>query len=778
MRRPLSVGLLLFLAVYLAVSGMTGWGKSGGLKKTGSDAAEIWSGKRVQVTGEAVGLYEPADGSQENISFTLQNITMLSDTGSDISEEESESIFKNKSIVCKLKEEERLPRAGSHVRVIGTVMPFLGATNPGEFDAKAYYERQGVLFSLTDAEILAQSGTYDRIEDFLYRLKYRTAVFYHEILGEEDGAVASAMVLGIKKGMDAQMKTLYQDAGIAHVLAISGLHITLIGMAFFRALKRVRLPLPLAAVLAAAGILAFGKMVGMGVSTKRAVVMFFLALAAQLIKRTPDTVTSLTLAACLILLKNPAQLQDSGFWLSFLAVAGAAAVVPVLQEKGITAPDMEESRWKKLLKGAGKSLTASFGITLATLPAMLYFFYKWNPWSVLANLIVIPLMGALLLWLLFLGAACWLFSGISYGMIFLKLMALPAQGIFFVYEKICRAVLALPGSSLHTGTPAVWQVTAFAAGMAGLLLLGRKMPPKPRLAYAVCLSMIFMLRMPGRLTVTMLDVGQGECVCVETRQHHFYLLDAGSSSKRKAGQYQIIPFLEYSGVRRLDGIFISHWDADHVNALEEIFEWARTDHVKIKRLFLPDTSLLDDGLEKLLALAGEYGIDTERIRAGQRFEDHGMELFCLHPCQGETAADRNGISTVLRLSFGEFSALFTGDLEKEGEEWLTEHYGKDMLDCSLLDAGHHGSANASTQTLLEAVSPQAVLISCGRNNSYGHPAQETLERIAAAGASCYVTAQNGAVTVTVKEDGMWIRTFAVYVNLYNESGGLPGNVIS
>lgn len=769
MRRPLCIVLLLFLAIYLAIAlGLPAAEESSGLLDTGSGSMDVWSGKEIQLTGRVVSPYQPADGSQENMSFALQNIRSLSDTESDLSGKypqsgkDSEFSFKNQSVLCKLKTGEQLPRVGSTVWVRGVAASFMEATNPGEFDAKAYYETQGILFSLSDVEILEQSEEFDRIGNLLYELCSRTAVFYREVLGEEEGAIASAMMLGIKKDMDAQIKALYQDAGIAHVLAISGLHITFIGMTLFRFLKKVRVPLFPAAFLSSIALLLYGKMVGMGVSTKRAVLMFFLALAAQLFKRTPDTITSLAVAACAILLKNPHELLSSGFQLSFLAVAGAAMAVPVLQEKGIKAPDREAGRGRKILKWADKSLAASFGITLFMLPALLLHFYKWNPWSVFANLIVIPLMGALLVWLLFLAAACWILAGISGALFFLKLLALPAQGIFWIYQKICERILLLPGSSMHTGTPEIWQLLLFEAGMAALLLWGRKAPPKLRMACALLLSMIFMVRLPGKLTITMLDVGQGECVCVETKQHHFYLLDAGSSSKRNTGQYQIIPFLEYSGVRSLEGIFVSHWDSDHINALEEVFMWAKSDQVKIKKLILPDTSLSDDGLNGLLALAKAYGIGIERIQAGQIMRDHEMELACLHPYEGENATDRNQISAVLKLTCEDFSALFTGDLEKEGEEWLVENYGQSVLDCELMDAGHHGSANASTDAFLEAVTPQAVLISCGRNNSYGHPARETLARIEAVGASCYVTAQRGAVCVTVGKGGMKISPFLAW----------------
>lgn len=768
MRRPLCVGLLLFLSVYLAIALGFAADKGGQASNAGPGDADAWSGREIQLAGWVASPYQPADGTQEGMSFTLQNITMLSDTESDLSgeypqsEKDSEISFQNQSVICKLKSGEALPRVGSAVKVRGTVAPFLEATNPGEFDVKAYYEAQGIAFSLNNTAILAQSKTFDHVGDFLYELGSRTAVFYREVLGEEEGAVASAMVLGIKKDLDAQLKALYQDAGIAHVLAISGLHITFIGMTLFRFLKKVRIPLLPAAAISSAVLLCYGKMVGMGVSTKRAILMYFLALAAQLFKRTPDTLTSLVVAACVILLQNPKELLNSGFQLSFLAVAGAAIAVPVLQEKGIRAPDREESMGKKLLKWADRGLTASFGITLFMLPALLFHFYKWNPWSVFANLLVIPLMGALLVWLLMLAAACWLFSGIFGAAFFLKLLALPARGIFWLYQKTCEGILLLPGSSLHTGAPKMWQLFLFAAGMAALLLWGRKVPPKLRMAYAVLLSMVFMLRLPGKLTITMLDVGQGECVCVETKQHHFYLLDAGSSSKRNAGQYQIIPFLEYSGARSLEGIFVSHWDADHISALEEIFEWAKSDRVKIKKLLLPDIAFSDDALDELLSMAESYGIGTERIRAGQRMKDHELELTCLHPYEGEAVTDRNQASAVLKLACGDFSALFTGDLEEAGEAWLVKNYGESVLDCALLDAGHHGSANASTTALLEAASPFAVMISCGRNNRYGHPAKETMARIEAAGAACYVTAQQGAVCVTVEKDGMKISPFLAW----------------
>lgn len=754
MRRPLCAALAVFLAVYLAISL--------GMDREGKTDWEDWSEKTVQLTGSAGDLYEPMDGSQDNRTFSLYNITLLSDTGSSLegstfpSDDRSELFPKKTTVLCKLNKEEKLPCVGSLVKVSGRVQPFLKATNPGEFDAAAYYEGQGVLFSLTDVVILAQSKQYDRTQQLLYEVRHGTAVLLQRILGEENGPVASAMLLGIKKDMDADLKSLYQDAGIAHVLAISGLHLSFLGMTLYEVLKRLRLPLWMSALISALLLSLYGTMTGFSVSTKRAYVMFLLLLGAQLVKRTPDTLTSLAIAAAVILLKNPRMLKDSGFALSFAAVAGAALMVPVLRDKGIHMQHGPEHRWEAQWAAVEKGLLSGLGITLFTLPLLLTYFYTWNPWSMLANLIVIPLMSVLLIWLLVLAAAGWLIGNLPGGMPVLEILALPAQGIFSLYRKICELALWLPGSRLYGGVPSAVQLSLFFAGLLLLLWQGKRLPQRIRLPAAAALTFIFLIRLPGKLQITMLDVGQGECVCVETPKHHVYLLDAGSSSRKSAGQYQIIPFLEYSGVKRLDGIFVTHWDADHVNALGEILEWAGRGHVKVGKLFLPDTELKDEALSELLALAERWKTEVEYIRAGQRLQEGEVVLECLHPYEGERAADRNGVSLALKISYGGFSGLFTGDLEQEGEDWLVKHYGKEILDCDLLDAGHHGSAGASAKEFLEAVSPKAVLISCGKNNGYGHPAMETLLRIEECGARYYVTARDGAVTVTVGKEEMKI----------------------
>ena len=399
---------------------------------------------------------------------------------------------------------------------------------------------------------------------------------------------------------------------------------------------------------------------------------------------------------------------------------------------------------------------------MTMLPFLLIHFYEWSPWSVLLNLAVIPLMGILLPCLIGLQLVARLTALVHCLEFSQNLLCAAIEAIFSCYEQLCRFTTALPGSILHTGYP-TWQALAvYTIGLIALAVSGKKLRPHLRLAAAVCLMGIFLIRLPGELNVTMLDVGQGECVGIETREHHVYLVDAGSTSKKKTGQYQIIPWLKYIGTRSVEGIFITHWDEDHISAVGELLEWSKSSRVKIRRIFLPDVALKDEVLETLLQQIEEANVSVEYLSAGEHMTDGALQISCLHPYAKKVPEDRNDASLVLRLSQGDFQMLLTGDLEKSGEDWLVEQARpatQNPLRCTILDAGHHGASNATGEALLDLAQPGVVLISCGKNNRYGHPAPETLQRLEERGIRWYSTAEVGAIQVQVGKKKVKIKQY-------------------
>lgn len=767
-------------------------------------------GETLCLTGKVTDCWQPVDGAQENASFYLKDLSIEADASSfvfsgDSAEttdnlsqisgsadadqmsvlissqktisqiNEMQEIFgKNASALCYLQEDEALPRAGSYVRVFGEVSPFLQATNPGEFDTAAYYRRKDCLFALRKTKITAQTKNYGRLEEFLSQLRYESEALFRKLLGEKNGATASAMVLGRKKGMDSEVKALYQGAGISHLLAISGLHLSLIGAGLFGLLKKVRFPVTLSAGISTWILIVYAQLTGMGISTRRALVMFLLFLAAGLLKRTPDLPTSLAVAALLLLVPKPQRILDAGFQLSFSAVLGIAGMIPVLQDgwedaapslrvtDGVAGWNIARAAIVRTCRLLRKNILAGLGITMTMLPFLLIHFYEWSPWSVLLNLVVIPLMGILLPCLIGLQLVARLTALVHCLELPQHLLCTAIEAIFSCYEQLCRFTMALPGSILHTGYPTWQALAAYTIGLIALAVSGKKLRPHLRLAAAVCLMGIFLIRLPGELNVTMLDVGQGECVGIETREHHVYLVDAGSTSKKKTGQYQIIPWLKYIGTRGVEGIFITHWDEDHISAVGELLEWSKSSRVKIRRIFLPDVALKDEVLEALLQQIEEAEISVEYLSAGEHMTDGALQISCLHPYAKKVPEDRNDSSLVLRLSQGDFQMLLTGDLEKSGEDWLVEQARpatQNPLRCTILDAGHHGASNATGEALLDLAQPGVVLISCGKNNRYGHPAPETLQRLEERGIRWYSTAEVGAIQVQVGKKKVKIKQY-------------------
>lgn len=726
--------------------------------------------------------YGPPDGSMEGACFHLSQIEQFSED--------------SKTVICYPgKNEKTLPKAGSRVCVEGVLKPFRKASNPGEFDAAAYYGRKGFLFSMQKVTVVKESRSYSRIQEAAAQFRRWANAYFLHILDRKDGATASAMVLGIKRKMDEEVKSLYAGAGISHLLSISGLHLSLIGMGIFgilyRILRRCRkiwlyhwkqngklrqcsirradAALWSAAAASALFLYVYAKMTGMSVSTSRAFVMFCLLAAARSAGRTTDMATSLAIAGTFILLENPQNIMDAGFQLSFAAVAGVAAAAPVFWDDMGKRQRRGKKDFKGRLCGFGaalwKNAVTSFGITFFMLPFLLAHYYEWSPWSVLVNLAVIPLMGILLPCLFGLLAAgvlgrvaLFLGNGVAVRLLLTLLsgaetvIGMTVKGILGCYEGICNAALKLPFSTLHTGAPQPAALIVYGAGAAVLLWKGKKLKPVWRLLCAVFLTGIFLIRLPEGMRITMLDVGQGASVCVEAPSGEVYLLDAGSTSKNDTGKYQIVPYLKYRGVRRVDGIFVSHWDADHINGIQAVLEWAKMGNVPVKRMFLPDTQLKDKALEALLLLAQKYGVPVEYVAAGNRMESGEIIWTCFHPPIGKKEEDRNALSMALRMEYRGFSVMFTGDLEQEGEEWMVKHYGS-ALRSTLLDAGHHGSKNATQESFLDAVKPKVVLISCGKDNSYGHPAVEMLSRVQERKIPWYVTAQEGALTIEVSRDG-------------------------
>ena len=393
--------------------------------------------------------------------------------------------------------EEASLKIGQQIILEGTFSHFATATNPGEFDVQRYYAAKGIGGRVRKSQILAVGETYSCLRELLYQCRFVLHDRLAEVFPAKEASVMQTLLLGEKEGLDAEVKALYQKNGIAHILSISGLHITLLGMGVYRLLKRLGLPVRAAAVGGAMLLLMYGVMVGMNVSASRAIGMYLLQMLGIFVGRTYDMLTGLGLMALLLVIQEPERLFDVSFLMSFGAVLGICILTPVLsgdgrerdadaelEVKGISAwlrtvadifGDSAYERnkyregWRKvayegiqrMVSTVKGGFAASVGVILFTLPVQLWFFYEIPVYSVLLNLLVLPFMSVVVA-----GGILSLIPGLG-------LVGTVDCLILWWYEWICGRFAQLPGAIWCVGRPEIWQIVCYYVGIF-LLVFGRE----------------------------------------------------------------------------------------------------------------------------------------------------------------------------------------------------------------------------------------------------------------------------------------------------------------
>ncbi len=641
-----------------------------------------------------------------------------------------------------LKTKEELP-AGTMVYASGTLERVEGPGNPGEFDSRQYYACQHIYYFLKNAEIEKKSRTYSGYQQRLLDLKDKLCGILEKAAGE-DAPVFEAMLLGEKTDLDSELKLRYQMGGMIHILAISGLHISILGMGLFQLLKRIGFGNTGAGIIALGIMLQYGMLTGGSVSAMRAVCMFLLSVGAKIIGRSYDLLTALALSAILLLLDSPAYLYSSSFLLSFGAVAGLGAVSSFLLE--ITGA---KNKWFK-------SFLSSLSVQIATLPVMLVFFGEVSLAGIFLNLFVLPTVSGVLISGL---CACIL------GLFSIKaavIAAVPGRALLFLYEQSCILAGKLPFCTWVGGLPEIWQSLFYygclVLGIAGAVWMRRRQAGLGKFAAIFLLTAlsagILTLSWKDRsgLRITCLDVGQGDGIVLEMPGGGAFLMDCGSSSQKNVGQYQLLPYLKSRGITCLEGIMISHTDTDHVSGIQELLDLMAKDlsSVKVKKLFLPKWR---EDFGVLPELAKRAGVEVIFAGAGDSLSFGETEMRFLAPLENALGEDVNEDGLVMELRYGAFRGLFTGDI---GEETEKELLAEGVLpDVDFLKVAHHGSRYSTCKEFLEAVEPELAVISCSDSNNYGHPSPETVKRLEESGARIAYTMKSGAVTV--RTDGKKLR---------------------
>lgn len=663
---------------------------------------------------------------------------------------------------------------GRKISCTGSFEAFDGELNPGQFDADAYYKNEGYtgILDAKDIRLVKEEESFSP-DIYLHRLNLAISDKYKKILGDKNAGSLSAMVLGDKRGLDEEIKELYQENSISHLLSISGLHISLLGGAVFLFLRRLKVSFSFPLITSSIILIIYGAFTGFSVSTSRAIVMMSVLFISFVIGKSYDLPSGLALAALILIVINHRAIYQSGFLLSFFAVIGIFYIMPELLY--IFKVDIYHK--KGIIKGLHlllASIISSISILLATLPIILNNFYEVSLTGIILNIIVIPLMSLVVITGL-LGGFVALVSE-TMGSFLLGI----THYILNLYTLFCRLGDRLTFLRLIIGKPDKWQIVLYYLILVivfYLLALKRRENKLRSLknnlsegyntskrivvtGLMTFTSFLIIAYKPREFSINMLDIGQGDCFVVNDGNNDIYISDCGSTTVQNVGKTRLLPFLKSKGWGKVDTIFISHMDKDHVNGVNDLLKCAE---ITIGRIIISASYKSDKlncaELEELKELAKMRDIKLFYMKKGDEIVGKDISFRCIYPTGEEDIKDQNEASIVMRMDYKGLSMLFTGDIAGSTEEKIIDSTGKDILDCDILKVCHHGSKNSSTDDFLKKVSPKLYLISCGLMNRYGHPHRDALSRMTGEGGRILRTDHMGGTQIKLA-DGKLIITKA------------------
>jgi len=632
-------------------------------------------------------------------------------------------------------------KPGQFVLVEG--VPYI-PSNTDSFDYKKYLLRKriGTLFSVypKSVTICGQNKTF--ITGLREKLKTQSKM----VLNPEQSALLNGILLGDRVGISDVVRDDFAKAGVAHLLAVSGLHVGIVAGIIFFLFSGVSLPVR--SVLAITGIVFYALLVGNQPSVLRASIMLIIGYFGWLFAREKDILSAISSTALILLVYDPFMIYSVGFQLSFLATLGIVFITPIVQSA-------LDSPFKKL----NMALSVTLGAQLGIVPILIYYFHRLSLMTTISNLVVTPLLAPTL----------------SMGMIasfiglFSRCIAVPfykLTGLFLDFLRGAAEFFAsIPGGNINLGSSSFLTVFGYYAALVGGLFYVKRKKFSLNLKRLTIFSLVIFSivvwfqaggsSLPKNFTVNFLDVGQGDSILIRVPEGETILIDGGESYNCMENH------LIKLGVNKIDLLVLTHPHADHVGGLAGVVRDYNVGMVLDGGQ--PHTSSL---YVNFLSMIEEKDVAYKIARSGQKFligddrasRQAGIELIVLHPKDEfivGTDSDLNNNSVVIKLRYGDVSFLFTGDIEEEAEKEILS--GNGNLSCDVLKVPHHGSSSGCYVEFLKNVNPRVAVISVGKDNRYGHPANSTLKKLKELGIEIYRTDKDGTITITSDGEKIWVE---------------------
>lgn len=677
-----------------------------------------------------------------------------------------------------------LPLPGQICSVKGHFLELSPATNEGEFSLPSYYKGEGISGVFQAKTIELVRGESSPFAKELFTLKQSLGNRIDALFPEETAGFLKSLFLGERSGITLSEKSLYQSAGISHILAISGLHLSLLGGFFYRLLRKTKLSSLLSSLITSFFLFSYFLFTGSSHSAFRALFMLFLRFAAIQLGKGKDLLSQLSFALLFLLWLNPLSLYSIGMQCSFFTLF----VFFLLEERpGKAVRKKKEKALSKICKkhalGFSKHpslllklpaylsklipcllstlphrLQGSFLFYLALLPLFSLTQFSFPLYAPLLNLLLLPLLPFFFL----LGAVSIFLSYLpEQDFLLLRLLSFSSRFLlnllFQIFHLFMKKSLALPFSQILLGKMQALSVMFYFLFLYLLFFFPKAKSLSLLLSLGFLLSLpLYLPRPPKELEIAALDVGQGDGFVLR-KGALVFTIDNGSTSKNLFPEQIFFPYCKAKRIQHIDYALLTHCDRDHISGIQALLE--KNPSISLSHLILPASALQDHRYDLLKRLAYNHGADVSYWQKGDELvfseqgiclsakktawaenpstskkrgpdtKGHQLHIRCFYPNDSTYIEEANAHSIGCLLEYGHFRMLFTGDMPKESEEALLENCRETEASpiVDVLKLAHHGSKTSSCPSFLSETRAKFALFSYGKKNRYGHPHKSTVE---------------------------------------------------
>lgn len=561
---------------------------------------------------------------------------------------------------------------------------------------------------------------------------------------------------------------------MSHILAVSGMHITYLIIGIHICLKNI-IGTRNTKIITIILLVCYLLLIGLSASVVRAVIMGIMVILSKLLYRKSDIATTLALSLLVNLMYNPYSILQIGLQFSYGGTIGILFfqknILKIFQSIRMKKKIMLKNKWIEKLE---EILSVTFSAQMIILPLMLFHFNIVGIYFFITNILVNILIGPIVL----LGFVFCIVSFINTS--FSKFISIFLTIGVRILVKI-SLFSQLPFAKIYISTPKIWKIILFYLTMfifnylyslyqkrkvnmserriKNLLALFKYKFRENRKKWLVILQIIIIICLvikiiPKDLKIYFIDVGQGDSTFIVTPNNKTILIDGGGSisSDFDVGKRILLPYILDRGFSKIDYIFISHFDQDHVAGLFEILE-----ELKIEKVYISKQIEKTENYEKFIKIVKKKKINVHEVKAGNRIQiEKNLYFDILWPIEDQITTNvLNNNAIVCNLHYKNFSMLFTGDIEEISEKQILKLYSdsKKLLKTDILKVAHHGSKTSSTSEFLNAVKAKFAVIGVGKNNNFGHPSQQVIQRLQESGVKVYRTDENGEISIIINRKG-------------------------